>query len=253
MMRETENPNRKCINCGIAGNSYKMYRGDKVIYSAFCRDCNNKRAKSKTYTVCGICKCDKEPTYIRYCSACLKDKYHGNSNIISYEDLKTLKMWVRKQEIRNWMTDIMGINELINIYELIKRGEDDFETYTPGKQLQRMWEKVYRVWMLIKDLDDKSLKMVKIDKTYLRIDNKTELEIMNTTQEELNFFFKNMNSFTIDAKEYSLEVEYKNCINGVTKTSCVRCRKIIKQLRKDLINLNIKTGVKWSYNNLKSD
>lgn len=248
-IREAENPLRPCKKCGSVGNSYKLYRGDKVVYSALCRACNKERTKSKIHTNCGKCGAEKEPTYIRYCKTCLSKNYYENNLIMKYEDLVTIKRWVRKQEIRNWMTDLEGINELIDIYELIKRGDEDFETYTPGKQLQRMWNNVYKMWLLIKDLDDKSLKIVRIDKRYLKIENNMDIERLNTTQEELNFFFKNLNEFVIDGRIYSLENEYRDCLSKKTKVSCTRCRKIISQLRKDLIVLNKMTGVKWTYKN----
>jgi len=240
-MKESENPLRPCRECGITGDCYKLYKGERVIYSALCRSCTRKNVKNRTYPICKRCGADKENNYIRHCKECTSQEYYENNIIIKYEDLVTIKKWVRKQEIRNWMTDLHGINELLNIYELIKRNDEDFETFTPGKQLQRMWTNVYKLWLLIKDLDDKLLRIVRIDKKTLKIENIIEMERTSITDEDLDFFFKNLNRFEFKGREYSLEKEYKDCINGVSNVSCVRCRKIIQQLRRGLTQLKTRT------------
>lgn len=60
-----------------------------------------------------------------------------------------------------------------------------------------------------------------------------------------------MNEFEFEGKEYSLVNEYKDCLLKVSKVSCVRCRKIIQQLRDDLIKLRANTGVKTKYSKRK--
>jgi len=250
--KDCRNPLRPCRNCGSVGNSYELKRENGPIYSALCRACTLERAKSRTYTECQKCGIEKEASYVRYCLECNNRLYFDRTRIAPYEDLVEIKRWVRKCEIRGWMTDLMGINELITMYDKIKRNNEEFDSYSSGKQLDRMFKRVKKVYDIIKDLTDEQLKAVRFDKIQLTITNKAHIDRMAKTDDNLNFFFKTMNEFEFEGKKYSLEEQYKDCLLKVSKVSCVRCRKIIQQLREDLIKLRASTGVKTKYSN-KSD
>lgn len=251
-VNDCRNPLRQCKNCGSVGNAIEIKKPNRTIYSAVCRVCTLEKAKSRTYTECQKCGIEKNESYVRYCYECNNRLYFERTRITPYEDLVEIKKWIRKCEIRGWMTDLMGISELITMYDKIKRNNEEFDSFGSGKQLDRMFKRVFKAYEVIKDLTDEQLKVARFDKIQLTITNQKEVERLAKTDEDLNFFFKTMNEFEFEGKLYSLEEQYKDCLMKVSKVSCVRCRKIIQKLRTDLIRLRANTGVKTKYSS-KSD
>jgi hypothetical protein len=247
LAKDCRNPLRQCKNCGSIGDSYEIKKPYGLIYSALCRVCTLKRAKSRTYTECQKCGNEKDESYVRYCYECSNRLYFEKTRITPYEDLVEIKKWIRKCEIRGWMTDLMGINELITMYDKIKRNNEEFDSFGSGKQLDRMFKRVLKAYEVIKDLTDEQLKVARFDKVQLIITNQKEVDRLTKTDEDLNFFFKTMNEFEFEGKTYSLVDEYKDCLMKVSKVSCVRCRKIIQQLRRELVILRGNTGIKSKY------
>jgi hypothetical protein len=187
------------------------------------------------------CKCfnEKTPDTNRTCYECRS----FINNKISYEDIISIKKWFRKSEIRDWKTDLSGLNEMITLYECIRRHNEDFDRYSSGLQLQRMFNNLKKVWILIKDLNNEQLRVVNIDKRFLIIKNPKELEILDNSNDfyELELFLNNLKSFEIELKFYSLEVEYKNNVTGISKVAGRRCRIIIKELIDNLKAMKAKT------------
>lgn len=236
-------PLRPCKICGDIGNSYGTSRSDgKVVYTAKCKNCINLDLKSKTFTICQKCSSEKEASYQRYCAECINETRW----IIQPEELLVIKRWCRKQELRNWMTNLEGLNELITMYQLVTHREGEYDNLEPSDQFKKMWEKVLSVYKEIKNISDETLMNIKLDKIELKV-KKKEVTIRKLENSDLNKFFDIIDKFEYDGKIYSFEEEYLSCITGDSKISCVRCRKIISSLKNELSRIKLKTGVKYKY------
>ena len=236
-------PLRPCISCGDVGNSYASTAPSGLTrYTSKCKKCLNLEMKKKEFDVCFKCGCDKKPSYNRYCSNCL-NRINWN---IQPEELLIIKRWCRKQELRNWMTDLQGLNELITIYYLVTHKEGEYDNMESSEQFKNMWEKVLSVYNEIKDISDDNLKDISLNKIDLKIKKKENM-LKKLNNNDLDFFFKIIENFEFEGKTYTLEQEYLDCISGHSKVSCVRCRKIIQEMRRELLRLRGKTGVKYKY------
>lgn len=237
------NPLRPCKVCGDIGNAYGINKPNgKIIYTSKCKKCLNLDVKSKTFTICQKCSSEKEASYNRYCTECINETRW----FIQPEELLIIKRWCRKQELRNWMTDLQGLNELITMYHLVTHREGEYDNMEPAEQFKNMWEKVLSVYKEIKNISDETLKNIKLDKIELKV-KKKELTIRKLENSDLSKFFDIIEKFEYEGKIYSFEEEYLNCITGDSKVSCVRCRKIISSLKNELLRLKLNTGVKYKY------
>lgn len=246
-MNETQNPNRQCKICGSIGNSYEIKKSDGgIIYTAKCKTCINNEAKKRVFVTCQKCSQPKDENYNRYCSECINEKRW----FIEPEDLIKIKRWVRKQEIRHFMTDLSGLNELITMYQIVSHREGEFDHLSSSKQLQKMWDKVFKVYNEIKDINDETLAKIKLDKIGLKIKKKENM-IKKLENSDLDFFFQIMSEYEFEGKIYTFQEEYLDCVSGISKVSCVRCRKIIQEMRRELVRLRNKTGVKQYKNGKK--
>lgn len=236
-LKETENPLRQCKQCGDIGNAYAIKRPNgNIIYTSKCKKCLNNNARSKLYSVCQKCSADKEESYQRYCVDCINEVRW----LIKPEELLTIKKWCRKQELRNWMTDLLGLSELITIYQLVTNKESEYDNMSSGNQLQKMWNKVLSVYNEIKDIKDETLLQIHLDKTTLKLKKKENM-LKKLENSDLDFFFNLIQQFEYEDKIYSFQEEYLSCMSGESKVSCVRCRKIIQELRRELVRLRNKT------------
>ena len=241
-MNETQNPNRQCKICGSSGNSYVIKKSDGgIIYTAKCKTCINNEAKKRVFSVCQKCSQPKDETYNRYCNECINEKRW----FIEPQDLITIKRWVRKQEIRHFMTDLSGLNELITIYQLVSHREGEYDNLSSSKQLQKMWNKIFKVYTQIKDINDDVLLKLKLDKIELKFKKKDIFMIKKSSNSDLDYYFKIVEEYEIDGKIYSLKQEYLDCVTGSSKVSCARCRKIIQEMRRELMRLKNNTGTNY--------
>ena len=69
--------------------------------------------------------------------------------------------------------------------------------------------------------------------------------IKKSSNSDLDYYFKIVEEYEIDGKIYSLKQEYLDCVTGSSKVSCARCRKIIQEMRRELIRLRNNTGTNY--------
>jgi hypothetical protein len=238
-MKESQNPLRACKKCGTVGNSY-MHKNKSgyMIYTPFCKKCINERNKNRIITICRSCGCEKVSNYQTICYECSNNNIsHTISYKITYEELVEIGYFMRKCEVRGWMTDIYGISRLIDVYDLIKKHQFEYDSYGSGKQLSHMFNNLKKVYLQIKDLNKEQLQKVDMDKRFLIIIN--EKEVKQEKDSDLQLFFDNIKSFKIDDKIYSLEKEYADSFSN--KYAAVRSRKIIQELKRNLTILRFNT------------
>ncbi len=198
---EAVNPMRECKICGVKGNSCE--RIDKYgnrKYTPLCKTCfskkcnkNYKDKSKKLYSICAGCGDEKSPSMNKLCYTCTILKKDPTHFIIKGNDLIEIKYWMRKQEIREWMTDLAGISELIEMYSMIS-SLDDYTSFFTGTQLKKMWLKLLKLYDIIKVIDNDILIYCNIDKGTIQFKNKAEIEKM-MTKKKIN---KNLTSINKD-------------------------------------------------------
>jgi Icc-related predicted phosphoesterase len=246
-IKPADDPNRECTKCGKIGDSYAIKRLGKIKYISLCKSCKTAQNKVKIYTECQSCYMEKEPNYRRDCNDCYKDRYLSTRVDIPGEDLLIIKKWVAKQVKFNFMTNMNGINELITNYLLVCRSIYEFDQMKAGKQLDRMWNTLYKMYIDdLKDIPDDVLITMKSDRITKEIINKNKiLNIMtNDDIKKIEILFEHTENIKIDGKEYDLRQEYNLCTMG-NKTACRRFRKMLAILNIDIKDLRA-TSLKYA-------
>lgn len=247
-IRETDNPNRSCIKCGVTGNNHAIRLKDgRIKYQSYCRACIKKDLLSKSFNVCQNCFKEKQTDFKRECKACLKEReLYGRSKIVG-EDLLKIKKWVKRQIMFGFMTNMKGINELITYYQLVCRAVTELDLLPSGQQLQKMWEILYKMYNEeLKDIPDDVLVTLFSDRTTKQIKNKNIIlnTMTNDDFKKIEEFLGHIENIKIDGKEYNLKNEYNLCTMG-NKSACKRFRRILVTLRvdiKDLKEISFKYG-----------
>lgn len=239
LINPADDPNRECKKCGKIGDSYPIKKYGKIKYLNLCKSCKNIATKSKVYTHCQSCFMEKEHNYRRECADCYKDRYLTTRVDIPGEDLLIVKKWVEKQVRFNFMTNMSGINELITNYLLVCRSIYEYDQMGAGKQLDRMWKTLYKMYINdLRDIPDDILITMKSDRITKEIINKNKiLNIMtNDDIKKIEMLFEHTESIKIDGKEYNLREEYNLCTLG-NKSACRRFRKMLAILNIDIRDL----------------
>lgn len=244
MKNDSHNPNRICSKCGEAGNCIPIKRPDgQVRYTPQCRKCRNDYVKSLVFNVCQTCGEDKQEDYMRYCKECIKERYLDERMNISGDDLLEIKKWVEKQIRFNFMTDLMGLNELITMFSKISKDVAEFETMSSTKQLDRMWKAVYKFYKEeLSKVPDHILVNMTSNRVNRKLSNKIKILSLMTNDEinKIERFLNHTQMIYLDGKEFNLKDEYNLCITG-NKTACRRVRKILAILNTDIKMLRVES------------
>lgn len=246
LINAADDPNRECDKCGRIGMNYTAKRQGKIKYLNMCLDCKRSGVKSKIYTECQSCFMEKEHNYRRECADCYKDRYLTTRVNIPGEDLLIVKKWVQKQIRFNFMTNMSGINELITNYLLVCRSIYELDHLSSGKQLERMWMEVYKMYNTLKDIPDNILIKMESNRITKEIINKDKiLNIMtNDDIKKIEILLEHTDNIKIDGKEYNLKDEFNLCTMG-NKTACRRFRKMLVILNIDIKDLRA-TSLKYA-------
>lgn len=241
----SKNPDRACIKCGEVGNNieYKQKGNLEIRWKPICAKCYGSNAKELTFDVCNHCGESKQNNYRRKCQEC-ESKYHFNrTRPILGDDLVLVKRWVEKQMAQKYWIDMMGLNELIEMWSKINIHEYSGSHLSTGNQLYGMWKTLWKFYdEQLKFVPDELLKEMECNRSNLElVDMKKKInEYMNVDMKVFQSVMNQIEEFEIGGKIYNFKTEFNLCTSG-NKAACVRCRKLIQKLRKDLVGLKIIT------------
>jgi hypothetical protein len=232
-------PNRECSYCGVFGKNIKSSLPGK--WTNTCSECRKKHIKSQSFNQCQTCGIEKEPDHKRECNDCYKNRYLSPRVDIPGEDLLIIKKWVQKQIKFNFMTNLMGINELITNYLKISKSIYELDSMTSSKQLKRMWSTIWNFYNdELKDIPDDVLITMKSNRITKKIENKHKIINIMTNDDikKIEKLIEHIDNIELEGKEYNLKEEFNLCTMG-NKTACRRFRKMLAILNIDIKQLRI--------------
>jgi hypothetical protein len=242
---DPNDPNRECSYCGVFGKNIKSGLPGK--WTNTCHECRKKHIKSQSFNQCQTCGIEKESDYKRECNDCYKNRYLSPRVDIPGEDLLIIKKWVQKQIKFNFMTNLMGINELITNYLKISKSIYELDSMTSSKQLKRMWSTIWNFYNdELKDIPDDVLITMKSNRITKKIENKHKIINIMTNDDiiKIEKLIEHIDNIELDGKLYNLKEEFNLCTMG-NKTACRRFRKMLVILNIDIKQLRI-TSLKYA-------
>jgi len=148
--------NKICKTCEVSKplDDYRRVKNNKEYFYPHCRSCYNARQKSlrPTYSICSMCKEEKEPSKGMYCRRCSQSymrkwNQHEREFKASIPDdyQEQIKLFTKKIIDNGLRVDLWDINDIITYYSYVTTRIHEYDVYKIGAQINMMFEKLIKV------------------------------------------------------------------------------------------------------------